>query len=351
MGLVDVSLFSCRIDRGFRVARTHARPRAVALALLSLCAAVVVFPSPLHAQPERSAAGAGDPTFRWFPAAALFAGPITAPLEPRFTAGVIATTLFERTSAAPRERPPFMVGETRADAQTDVQAAVAVGTTIPIWQRSHDRGAEGTSFQVMYTDRFRLEERSRDALGGDWIAALSVEGIRGRKSARFRLLHRSAHLGDEFIEQTGARRVEYSYDAIDALFAHHFGQHTRMYGGGSVVLRSQTHVVRSLAPARVWDANGGVVVPVEMDDEYVLQAGLEIRAAEAGESIRPIAAFDWQRANHEDSDQFNLAVGLEAERFDRTARLLVQCHTGASSMGQFFLSEERFCGANFTLEL
>jgi hypothetical protein len=333
-------------------------------AILALIALLALAPAGLRAQ--RPANGEGDagpagapasPVARaadatratiWFPGDEVVAGPIAAPLEPRFTAGLIGTTLLGSTSA-PGERPAFFVDDA-GSARLDMQAMVGLGATVPVVQGVRGGMRWGLAVQAGVTERFRLEVPSRDALGGDWIAALPVEAAWGRWAARLRFFHRSAHLGDEFMQEAGARRIEFSHEAADLLVARGIGPYGRAYAGGTFVLRSQTHTVMLRAPARP-DAEA-VPVLQRRHDRFGLQAGLELSQLRwVGNRIGPLAAVDWQRTNHPASDRVSALAGLTGRLRGRTGRLFLHCHAGASPMGEFFLTPERFCGIAAGLEL
>ena len=54
--------------------------------------------------------------------------------------------------------------------------------------------------QASVNGRFRIELSSRDDMGQDWMVAFPLEMSWKQWSGRFRALHRSSHLGDEFFE-------------------------------------------------------------------------------------------------------------------------------------------------------
>ena len=57
-------------------------------------------------------------------------------------------------------------------------------------------------------------------------------------SGRAAIIHRSSHLGDEFIEMTGAERIEFGSEQLDLLAAYDVAGIARVYGGGSWIFRS-----------------------------------------------------------------------------------------------------------------
>src|SRR5690606_26088853 len=172
-----------------------------------------------------------------FPRAHFFQAPVADPREPQNGAGLIVTDLFDSQA---QERPPFSFPPWQ-DVVPDVQGAVAFSANVPVWGRGWPDGTGGVvvSFQAGVQARFRIERPSRDMLGSDWMVAIPVEIAGPRASARIRLLHRSAHLGDELAATTGAMRIEYSHEALDALIAIPMAG-GRVYGGGALIIRSIT---------------------------------------------------------------------------------------------------------------
>jgi hypothetical protein len=260
-----------------------------------------------------------------FPAQRPFASPLADPLEPRFAIGLLVTDLLGGRGP---ERDPFSVA--RADAR-DVQAAASIGGTIPLLQLL-DRPAGGivVGAQAGVFARFRIEVPSRDDLGQDWIVGLPIEAWWKDVSGRLRIVHRSAHIGDEFSVSTGAERIEFGGETLDLLTGVRLGR-LRAYGGGGWTFHSNTD-------------NTDVLRSEGRSDRFAAQAGIDGRwpAAPAG-GLALVAGLDWQSAERTAwRSAFALAAGLEYRYDGRSAQLVFRWLDGVSPMGQFFLTRERY---------
>ncbi|MFW6080030.1 MAG: DUF1207 domain-containing protein, partial [Gemmatimonadota bacterium] len=257
----------------------------------------------------------GGPASRdaWFPDGGPFAPPLADPLEPRFGVGLIRTDLL--VSAAGADVPPYLPAVPEGG-EVDVQGVANIGGTLRLWRTAGpDRDAAGAAgagevggdgadggdgglaggaggvgggvavgVQAGVFARFRMEEPSRHAVATDWVVALPVEAALGAVSGRVRLLHRSAHLGDELIEANGARRIEFGHEAVELLVAYRHRGLARLYGGGAWIFRSNTDDTRALR------RRGRA-------DRAVLRAGFEAAAHPwAGGRVGGVAAVDWKAA-------------------------------------------------------
>lgn len=279
-------------------------------------------------------------TGAWFPAASYFAPPLADPSEIRMAAGLYGTDLFDPSKPS-RERPDFTFSDP-ASMRRDVHGAVALGGTLPLW-RAPERADRGLLFGVQagVFARFRVEEPSRDYAASDWLVAMPVEFFVDRLSGRVRVLHRSAHLGDELMGTTGASRIEYGHEAVDALLAFTLTPGARLYGGGAWVFRSNTRnepTLRSLGERvlDVWVAQLGA------DGEWFPWADGRVGL---------LAGIDWRGAQESEwRGRTAAAVGLGARGEAGGLRLLLRYFDGPSPVGEFFLTDERFWGLEVVAE-
>ena len=283
----------------------------------------------------------------WLPTARWFEGPLADPLEPRVAGGFIHTDLFAVRAEPPAERPPFGFAESARDLERDLQATVAVGGTLPLWGVVVDREvAVVLAGQLAVFNRFRMELSSRDDAGGDWVVALPIELRLGeRVSARLRPSHRSAHLGDEVAMRGQIQRLEFSYEAVDALVALRPLPAWRLYGGGTLIVASNSFRVE-----RSEDPREPTIIR-DFGDRFVLQAGGELAPAPRAGGLAPVAAVDLQWAERTGyRTQLALLAGVRGRARGRAARLALRYIQGPSSMGEFFLTDERALGIELTLE-
>ncbi len=286
---------------------------------------------------------AQSPSGRWFPSARHFPPLLADPTEPRYSAALIATDLFART-AAPAERPAFQLGEPGANLDADLQGAVGIGTSVPVFELARWPGGGATlGALVGVFARFRVEQSSRDEVANDWYVGVPLALAHGPLGARLRLVHRSSHMGDE-LQAQGAARTEFSYEAVDLLAAYRPAGSVRVYGGGAVNLRTNSYIL---------EERDGQLIRFSYHDRLSVQAGTELSWKRwAAGAAALLAGVDLQASDRTDwQPQLSAILGLGGRLGGRVARLLARCYDGPSMIGEFFRTDERYCGIEAALEL
>ena len=274
----------------------------------------------------------------WFPSERYFARPLASNREPVFALRLLDSTVF-RGRSAPSERSPFdFPGQDGLD--VDVQGEAALGGAFRIWQPIQwNGGGLILGLQAGVFGRFRLEVSSSDLVASDWIVSLPAEVAWGSWSARLKITHWSAHIGDEMIEGAGAERVDFTSETLDALPAYQYGW-LRVYGGGGVVFRSSLENEIQLGPG--------------FSDDYQLRGGTDARWRPwARDDVTLNAGIDWQvsdRAAWGSQISARLGLTMHDDEGSRRARFLLLYFDGPSPMGQFFLTNERYWGFEVSLE-
>ncbi len=271
----------------------------------------------------------------WFPDAAYFARPTASVREPPFGVGAVWSTVF-RNRSDPAERSPFdLPGGTGL--KTDAQGEAALGGNVRIWQPAQwAHGGVTLGVQAGVFGRFRLEVSGNDLVASDWIVALPVEIARGPWSGRLRLVHWSAHVGDELIE-AGVERVDFTAETLEALVGYGPGD-LRFYGGGSLVVRSSLENEPQLGPG--------------FSDDVLIRLGADARLRPwVRDDLSVDAGVDWQSSDRTGwAGQLSVRLGLSVRDGARSAQLNGVYHRGPSPMGQFFLTDERYWGIELVLE-
>ena len=271
----------------------------------------------------------------WLPESGYFSRPTASVREPTFGVGALSSTVF-RNRSNPAERPPFdLQGGKGLD--TDVQGEAALGGNVRIWQPVQwADGGLTMGIQAGVFGRFRLEVAGNDLVASDWIVALPLEIARGRWSGRLRVLHWSAHVGDELIE-AGVERVDFTTETLEALAAYGFGD-LRFYGGGSLVVRSSLENEPQLGPA--------------FSDDLQIRLGADARVRPwARDDLTVDGGVDWQSSDRTGwAGQLSVRLGLSVIDGARSAQVSGIYHRGPSPMGQFFLTDERYWGIELILE-
>lgn len=282
----------------------------------------------------RNAAPAAAQTHEWLPDAQRFAPLLADPHEIRLAAGLAWTNLFD-PSRQSRERPPFAFAFADPDdMRRDLQAMVSLGGTLPLWGTpGHEDKGVLLAVQAGVSARFRIEEPSRDYAASDWIVAFPFEWRDGPLATRVRLLHRSSHLGDEFIYATGAQRIEYGHEAVDVVVAYRVHPSTRIYGGSAWVFRSNTESEPFFHLSAV-DIQDGAALQAGFDGEWALRDSGRLSA---------IAGLDWQAAQRTEwKSQLSAAIGLAARGAGGGLRIMLRYYNGTSTLGEFFLTDESY---------
>jgi hypothetical protein len=250
---------------------------------------------------------------RFLPAHPDFAaGALADPREPRIGIGFLRSDLFAdellaRPGEGPAERP-----------EADTHGVVQLGLSRALF--GGDRWTVG--LQGGAISRFRLDTSDNDALSVDYLIAVPVELRFLGTQSRVRLIHRSAHLGDELVQNSSVHRLEFDHEEVDFLVARSFLGWLRAYGGGSLTLASSYD-----------QDNGGF--------QFGVEAGWPV-----GGIWRVRGGVDWQRHSLSDwADQLNVVTGFEGAGAGSRIRVQARYHSGASHLGEFFLEREKAWGA------
>ena len=298
----------------------------VTLTLL-LCAA------PLHGQ---TSAGNWD---RFLPHIHYFRPLIADVQEARMALGLMQTDLFERAPDG-AERPPFSLPDPE-DSNTDVDAFAGIGGSLPLWHFKKWPGHGGVvaSAQLGVFARFRIEYPTREDAGQDWYVGMPIEFSYDKWAGRVRIMHRSSHLGDELIEISHARRIEFGGEFLDFILARTLFDDVRVYGGATYNFRSYTEYLPALR-VRGWH------------DDLATQAGVDATWYKWSNGHFGIAAgIDWQ--SHERTNwrsMFAIAAGPAIKTNTRATRLLARYYHGPSAMGEFFLTPETYWALEWVVD-
>jgi len=300
--------------------------RRPALGLGLTVALALTTGSPLQAQ-------SGSAWDRLLPEHNWFRPPVADPLEPRFGASLLKSDLLSRQGP---ERPDFTLPDPD-DSASDVVAAVALGITFPIADlAAWEGGGLVLTGHAAVHSRFRIEYPSRDDLGQDWVVGGGLAAAWDELSGRLRIHHRSSHLGDEFMQLTGAQRIEFGGEAIELTGAYTHADGVRFYGGGSWIFHSNTAAETVLAE---WGR----------PDSYTAQAGVDgewfpLKNGRLGFN----GGVDWQAAQRTNWRRaLAVAAGIHARNASRLG-FTVRWFSGPSTMGEFFLTDETYVALELT---
>lgn len=247
------------------------------------------------------------------PAGSLVQGGLADAREPRVAVGYIKSNIF---------KDPLIARPRSINAKTDTHGVVELGIDFPMARIK----TVTLSLQGGLVSRFRLDTSDNDALSSDYVVALPLHYVINPWEARLRVMHRSGHVGDETVINSGITRLEFDHEEVDGLVARRFGPF-RVYGGGSVTLASSF-----------------------VNDKWGLQIGSDFRQPLGG-NWNVVAGIDWQRHSiNEGNSRFGAVAGLQRIGPGGKAALNAVFQSGASAMGEFFLERERYWGFALVLE-
>lgn len=262
--------------------------------------------------------------------------PVADPFAQRISVALQSTNLLATQGP---ERPAFVLEKPDAAAR-EVVAAIGLGVVFPLLQLSEfEGGGVMLVADARVFARFRIEYQSRDDMGQDWFVGGGIEARDGLWSGRAAIIHRSSHIGDEFSESTGAERIEFGSEQLDLLTAYDLPAGGRVYAGGSWIFRSYLG----------WDAN---LRALGVRDRALVQVGADREwrpwsdprlAAWAGIDVQAAERTEWDVG-------YSLAAGIGIGK-GRSLRVMFRFYDGPSTMGEFFLTPERYYALELTAEI
>jgi Protein of unknown function (DUF1207) len=280
--------------------------RAGCFALLSLG----LFPAGLEAQDTTPTGASATSTSRTsvvlFPAGDIFPVYIADPYRPN---NVLDQRFYTRTEIPETASPQTALS---AGGRFGVLRIEPLSPSGRAWQVSLEAGLD-----VLFDAQHKL-----DSIGWDGNYGLSVTTAAGGPlSLRFALLHLSAHLGDEYQDRTGRRRLNYTREELAIGGAWRLGPRSRAYGefGVAYKMRSDTQ-----AP---WRFQGGLEhqgEPRLLRKQFAWYAAADISSLQERD-WRLDSAFEGGLVKWTNSRAYRIGVGY---------------HNGRSTLGEFTQASE-----------
>lgn len=265
---------------------------------------------------------------------------IADPMEPRMSLALVRTNVFKRAGEGRELRSPFFFPDAE-DSADDIQVMAGIGGSIPFWELKRWPGKGGivASGQLGVFARFRMEYPTREDTGQDWFVGMPIEISYENFMGRFRIMHRSSHLGDELIETTGAERIEFGGEYADVIASYRVFERVRLYGGATYNFRSYTKYL----PALVLRGR---------EDRGQLQAGFDTGWFPWSDGhVGVVGGVDWQSQQRTNwRSQFAATAGVTVKTHTRASRLLARYFHGPSIMGEFFLTPETLWALEWVVE-
>ena len=257
------------------------------------------------------------------------------------------TQLFEPLRADPKE-PRFFVSALKVNSaiQNTTIAAVGFGENFGIVRHGlNPKKGWQLGLSAAVFAQFDLESESSDLMNADYVIGVPVTWRNNDWSGRVRVYHQSSHLGDEFLLRVQPERVNLSFESIEVLVAHDFGE-LRAYGGGEYLFHREPPDL----------AEGLIHIGIDWRNNENTFSFSHIGAA------RWVAGLDvkhWQQ--NEWATQVSAKVGLEfaplsninhdANNSTRRWSVLMEFYDGPSPYGQFYQDDLRYLGIAIQLGL
>lgn len=169
--------------------------------------------------------------------------------------------------------------------------------------------------------QFDMDSGSTDLINADYLIGLNLSRLVEQKEYRIRIFHQSTHLGDEFILRNKPKRINFTYEKVDAMACIRNGR-TRVCGGLGVLLDVRPSDFDRLS--------------AQFDAEYRSFKGPTF----LGPFGRYLAAIDVKMDQQQDwNPNISIKAGIEfgeANRGRRRIRVMLEGYHGYIPFGQFF---------------
>lgn len=177
-------------------------------------------------------------------------------------------------------------------------------------------------------------DHSADNIGWDGVYGLQLAWKRDNSVAwRVALHHNSAHIGDEYAERTGRRRLGYTREELRVGVA--VGQDTRWTGYADI---GRAYTMRNRALQKPWRMQTGL--------QYVHPPGL------FGGALGAYGAVDMSAFEENDWDgAVSAQAGIYMPAGQRVWRVGVELYDGRSILSEFFFRKERHLLLGLWLDL
>ena len=231
-------------------------------------------------------------------------------------------SLFAPLSADPRW-PKFALAYAHyfGDSQFSHVGAAEAGASIAIVQRkARRRGSWEVGFQGGIFAIFDFGAPSADLVNADYLGGLTFSYSLESFVFFTRIYHQSSHLGDEFLLNNEVERINFSFEALDAIVSYLPQPWARVYAGTGAIVR---------------------VEPSDLE-RWSIQTGAEFRPVTSKSKVRVqlLVAADlqlWQQNDWVPDASFVAGatldpIGESSYRVD----FLLRYYIGRSPNGQFF---------------
>lgn len=310
--------------------RLPAMPRARTLASLSLLVISLAAAAPIGAQTGNRTGESPAARHRWLPEGSVYSPSLASISRPGFGLTVLG------------------VEENGIPEAGDLRFGLKLGGRFGLFRLAPRPGEAGRVWQLDlgagFYGHFDIDN-SLDNLGWDGLYGLVLSSAPAdRKGPAFRagVQHWSSHVGDEYAERTGRRRIGYTREEL--MLGVSWPGQLRGRGWRTYVEGAYGYTTRAEGPAGQ-----------ELQMPGRVQAGVEHEAPGslgAGGRWGWYAAFDAGAYEERDWEpDLTLGTGLLIDAGDRRWRAGVLLYDGRTPIGEFFQADERYAVVGIWLDL
>lgn len=221
-------------------------------------------------------------------------------------------------------------GESRFGAEQEGEAVVGENFPVVALRRGPRPIVLGIGSQAY--GRFSLDDSKSALISMDWVAGLNTTALLGAWALTLQIYHESSHLGDEYADDFGAGRLDWTREVV-AGWASYTSGDWRLTGGASYVVDDGLTLPRPGAALGV-DFHGNRHRASARAVEPVI--GLYTEAT---------SATRWRL-----STSAKLGVAFVGEGAPRLGLAFI-AHDGLSTQRQFFREESRYLGMELRIDL
>ncbi len=234
-------------------------------------------------------------------------------------------------SIAEIKEPQFFISFLNMETNINdvLTASIGLGQSFGLyrWPTSLTNNGWQLGFFIGLFSQFNLDEQSDPLINSDYIIGLPLSFRNGNFSGRFRLMHQSSHLGDEFLLSGNAPpRINLSYELIDMMIAYHI-QHYRILVGASQLLSYSPESLKERAYTAAIDYRNPR--PFIGNSRFI-----------SGIQTYWLEQKDWSPGT---SIKFGIEIGQTYPHRHGT-RIMFEAYDGFSPFGQFFDYETQYYG-------
>ena len=244
---------------------------------------------------------------------------------------------YELPAASPRVHALAgrIIASDRGDSRfgPDTEAEVALGENFPLVSLRGGRHPIALGFGSQVYARFSLSDPKTALISHDWVVGVNATAALDRWDLTLELYHESSHLGDEYGDRFGVRRLDWTRE-VAAVWASYSAGDWRFSGNASYVLLDE---LRLDPPGFALAVDWGGRAPGQR----------------LASRVRPLAGI-FAEANGATGWRVSTSAKLGFALPSSTGReigIALIAHDGLSTQRQFFRAESRYIGMEVRFDL